>query len=245
MKKALAILLTLAACSTKDQASGTVFFTATGGSAIEADTPTALADGWSVHYDRFVVTYRDLAMRNGDDAPAARLIGSRFVDLKPIGTKRIVTFDNLAANAFSRVAYRIAPPTVDTDVGAGATDADKQRMLAGGYAIYLEGSATNGGVTKYFRWGFALHTSYDHCRTQALVGGATVVDGASTEIGLAVDATRLFPDGFASIAAADTNDDQIVDLGELGAASLLTRVESGARAMGGFHDRGTCDVTAN
>ncbi len=71
---------------------------------------------------------------------------------------------------------------------------------------------------------------------------ATVVDGASTEIGLAIDPTRLFPDGFASIAAADTNGDQVV---ELVAASLLTRVESGARAMGGFHDRGTCDVTAN
>ena len=244
MKKLLAIAAVLAACGSKDEATGTVFFTASAGSAVETDTPTALADGWTVHYDRFVVTFHDIAMRNGDDAPAARLIGARLVDLRPTGTKRIVTFDNLPANSFDRIFYRIAPVTGDTDVGTGATDEDKQRMLAGGYGILVEGSATNAGVTKFFHWGFTLDTSYDHCKTQAAVGGATVVDGMATEIGLAIDSLQLFPAGFAPIAAADTNGDQIVDLAELG-PGLLASLQAGVRALGHFHDGGTCDEIAN
>ena len=245
MKKALAIGLVLAACGTKDEASGSVFFTATGGSAIETDSPTALADGWSVHYDRFVVTFGDLAMRNGNDAPAAHLIGARLVDLKPTGTKQIVSFPNLAANRYSRITYRVSPPTSDTDVGAGATAEDKQRMLAGGYAVLVEGTATSGAVTKHFQWGFGLDTSYDNCRTKAQVGGADVVDATATEIGLRIDPLQLYPDGFAPLAAADANGDQVIDLAELATANLLDRVRAGVRAMGAFHDDGTCDATAN
>lgn len=256
MKKALALAALVVACGTKDEAAGTVFFTASAGSAVEAETPAAaLADGWSVHYDRFVVTFQDITMRNGDAAPVARLLGGRILDLKATGTKRIVNFDNLAASTYTRIGYRIATATADTDVGAGATDEDRQRLLAGGYAIYIEGSATNGAATKFFRWGFGLDTTYDNCRTQALVGGAVVTDATATEVGLTVDSLALYADDpgaatptyhFGPFAAADTNGDQIIDLAELGAVpGLLERVQAAARTIGRFHDGGTCDQKAS
>lgn len=225
MPRFVALVVALVAgCGSTEEAAGGAYFAASAGASVESDTPPlATADGWTLHFDRFAVAFHDLSLRSGQSAAVATLLGSRLVDLKAVGAKRIITFENLPAGSYDRVGWRIAPVNVETEVGAGATGADRA-LMSGKWSIYVEGTATSGAVTKYFRWGVGTDAAYD-CK------GVTVNDGATTAITLTLDAGRLFGD-FAPLAAADADGDQIVTLEELGAAGLSERLATAARTLG-------------
>lgn len=218
------VVALLAGCGSTEEASGSVSFAASAGPSVESDTPPLVtADGWTLHFDRFAVAFHDLSLRSGQSPAVATLLGSRLVDLKAVGPKRIIAFENLPAGTFDRVGWRIAPVSVETEVGAGATGDDKA-LMSGKWSLYVEGTATSGAVTKYFRWGLGTDTTYD-------CPGATVNDGASIEIALTLDAARLFGD-FAPLAAADVDGDRIVTLEELGVAGLSERLATAAGTLG-------------
>lgn len=225
MSRFMALVVALVVgCGATEEDAGTAFFEASAGTSVESDNPPLVTpDGWTLHFDRFAVGFHDLALRNGEGPPIATLLGSRLLDLKVPGSKRIITFDNLPAGTYDRVGWRIAPVNVETEIGAGATPADKA-LMTGKWSLYFEGTATNGAVTKYLRWGLDTDTTF-------ACAGATVSNDAATGLALRIDPARLFGD-FAPLAAADADSDQIITLEELGAAQLLERVKTAARTVG-------------
>lgn len=225
MPRFVALVVALVAgCGSTEDAAGSAIFAASAGAGLESDTPPlTTADGWTLHFDRFAVALHDLSLRNGQSPAVATLLGSRLVDLKAVGAKRIIAFENLPAGTYDRVGWRIAPVSVETEIGPGATGADRA-LMSGRWSVYVEGTATSGATTKYFRWGLGTDTTYD-------CPGATVNDDATVAITLTLDATRLFGD-FASLAAADADGDQIVTTEELGVAGASERLDAAARTLG-------------
>ncbi|RYE86295.1 MAG: hypothetical protein EOO75_15900, partial [Myxococcales bacterium] len=160
---ALLLSLVLAtACDDSDPASaggeGTSAFTTWGEEYIEEGIPAGgdggFVDGWTVKYSKFLFVFGGITVSDQSGAVAASLgTDTLLVDNVKAGKKALVSFPSLPARAYDRVSYRSVPATAATKIVAG-DQADLDLMVAGGYRIYVEGTATNGGVSKSFRWGF-------------------------------------------------------------------------------------------
>jgi len=234
----------LAGCTEDGQ--GTASFTTYGETFIEEQIPaSAVEDGWSITYSRFLVTFRDIEIAETDAPPAATMAGSVLFNEKVIGTKAIVSFTGLRASAYPHVSYHIAPATADTALGRGATDADKALMVSNGYAIYVEAIAQKGAVTKSFKWGFAQDTLNDRCQGNVsgmLISGAIITNGGTDTMQLTIHGDHFFYDDlqsaaaklrFDNIAAADADGDGVVTLDELSAVKLAAiPIENGSYGTG-------------
>ena len=230
----IAFVMAVAACSSSsDTGSGTVTFTTYGEDFIEQEIPaSAVEDGWTIKYERFLVTFHDIKVADGDAAPVATLPVSKLFDNHLPGDKRIVDFPSLPAKAFTRVSYRIAPAVAATTLGDGVTEADKTLMVTNGYALYVEATATKAAVTKKYKWGFKLDTLYDQCKGDVSgkeTDGAVVTNGGTDTIQLTTHGDHLYYDDlqaqeakvrFDNIAAADVNDDGEITLEELATVKL-------------------------
>jgi hypothetical protein len=145
--------------------------------------------------------------------------------------------------------------TEATELGPGVPVADKALMLAGGYALYMSGTASKDDIEKRFAWGFASHTRYGNCRSEQSgrdEPGLVVANNASVEAQLTTHGDHPFYDRlqsgpeptiqtslrFDGIAAADADADGEVTLAELDATLLDVRVYSAAglqaATLGGF-----------
>jgi hypothetical protein len=234
------------ACSSSDDGNGAVTFTTYGEDYIEHEIPaSAVEDGWQIRYERFLVTFHDVAVADGDSAPAAKMVVSKLFNLKVAGDKKVVDFPSVPARAFDRVSYRIAPAVAATALGSGATESDKQLMVSNGYALYVEATATKGAISKTYRWGFALDTLYDRCKGEVggkETDGTVVTNGGTDVIQLTIHGDHLYYDDlqaneakvrFDNIAAADANDDGEITLEELAAVKLASFPVDGSKGTYG------------
>lgn len=251
MKKLLGLAFVAAmavACSSDDgdDGRGTVTFTTYGEDYIEQEIPAAdVEDGWVITYQRFLVTFHDVSVAEGDSAPVARMAVSKLFNNKVPGDKKIIDFPSVPAKAFDRVSYRIAPAVADTTLGQGATEADKQLMVSNGYAVYVEATATKGAVSKKYKWGFKLDTLYDRCKGEVAgkeTDGTVVTNGGTDVIQLTIHGDHLYYDDlqakeakvrFDNIAAADANDDGEITLDELAAVKLASFPTDGSKGTYG------------
>ena len=123
--------------------------------------------GGRSHYDKFLVAFHDIAVANDKGEIAATHDGLSLVDNVQAGRKELVTFPDVPARG-------LGPRQLSDQAGAGrhraggATEADRDLMVAGGYAIYVAGSATKRApsgqtITKTFHWGFTIATQYSDC----------------------------------------------------------------------------------
>ena len=172
--------LALAGCGsdpTADAGTGDEKVTTWGEDFIEHEIPSdptgeaGFVDGWTLHYDKFLVSHQAFTVADDAGAIVARMDRARFVDNTRPGRKLLATFPGLEAKAYERVEYRIAPAPADAEVVAGSA-ADLAMMAAHGYSLYVEGSATKpgaGGATarKTFHWGFTTATRYFDCHAEA------------------------------------------------------------------------------
>jgi hypothetical protein len=232
----LALASLLAGCGDSG-GSGTARFTTWGEAFIEDEIPAdAFADGWAISYDKFLVAFHDIRVANTRGETAATMSGSRLVDNAQPGRKDLVTFSGLPAAAWDAVGYQIAPPVAGTEL-VSATAADRDLLIAGGYSIYVEGSAAKDAVTKTFRWGFPIATQYSDCEQSEAEGGRVgivVTNGGTDTSELTTHGDHLFYDRlqaspdptvatslrFDAMAAADTNGDGEVTLAELDVVTL-------------------------
>jgi hypothetical protein len=213
MKIGLACLaltvLVLPACGGDDDgaASGTLSVTVYGEEFIEEGIPAdAFVDGWAIDFDRFLVSIGEVTAAVGEDDPSLSDDSYRIFDLAQSsgGEGFEVASGEVDGGGYDHVGFRIAP---GTDPAAGNASADDVTLMAdGGYALYVEGTATREEEEKTFAWGFAGATRYGHCEGTAEVDG----DTASTQI--TVHADHLFYDDLVSsepnvafdlVAAAD------------------------------------------
>ena len=176
----------LAGCSsdpTADAGTGDEKVTTWGEDFIEKEIPSdptgegGFVDGWTLHYDKFLVSHHSVLFGDAAGKIAASMSGARFVDNTKPGRKVLASFSGLEAKAWDRVEYSIEPAVADAVVVAGSPD-DLAMMVKHGYSLYVEGYATKTGadgklVRKTFHWGFTTATRYFDCHVEA--------DGKDTE----------------------------------------------------------------
>ena len=203
-------------------------------------------DGWTLHYDRFLVVFHGVTVADADGTIAAAMAGSTLVDNTKPGKKPLVTFRGLEAKHWDRVSYRIEPAQPDSEL-LGSSAADRDLMVREGYSVYVEGSARKTGsdgaeIKKTFHWGFRTATQYSGCQQAAESGqaleGLVVTRGGDAAAELTTHGDHLFydrlmaPSGpalatslrFDEKAAADRNGDGEISLEELYAAPIDVRL---------------------
>ncbi|HTV25099.1 MAG TPA: hypothetical protein VMG12_40675, partial [Polyangiaceae bacterium] len=163
-----ALALCISACGSSDPTGtggvGTLSFTTWGEEYIEDAIPvdpgdgSGFVDGWTLSYHKFLVNFQNIVVADAAGDMAATMASSTLFDNTLPGVKTIVEFDDVPARSWDRVSYEIAPVTASTSLGAGVPQADKDLMLAGGYSLYVEATATKDQVQKTFAWGFAIGT---------------------------------------------------------------------------------------
>lgn len=233
--KTCVVLCTLTACG---PGKGTEKFTTWGEAYLEEGIPAAeFADGWALHYEKFLVVFAGITVADSTGRTGATSSGARLVDNTKPGRKALDTFDDLDAQAWDRVGYEILPAAEGAQL-ISATEDDRAVMTGGGFSLYVAGAATKGAVTKTFHWGFTTATRYRDCTQPAESG--TPIEGVVVTVGgtdtseltthgdhLYYDRLKASPDSslptslrFDEKAAADANGDGEITLDELDAAPL-------------------------
>ena len=254
-------LLTVAfACSASSDGEGTVTFTTWGEAFIEREIPprdaagdVIVEDGWTIAYSKFLVVISDVSVAEEGKAPAAMMTTPRLFDMHAPGPKPVVTFTDLPGKAYPDVSFAIGPATADVELGDGASDADRQRMVQHGYSVYVEGTLVRDATAKSFAWGFTTSTLYDRCRgplSGKETDGVVVTNGGDDAVELTIHGDHLFYDDLQAadakvrgdvVANADGDGDGRVTLEELARVDLAdpTKITGGTYGTGsasGVHD---------
>jgi hypothetical protein len=246
-KVTLALSLLSFGCGSSDpvasDGAGTVQITTWGEEYIEEEIPadpgdgSGFVDGWTVTYDKFLVSFQNVEIADTDGETAAVMSGSKLFDNTVSGVKSVVGFADVPARAWDRVSYEIAPVNEHTELGDSASEDDKALMQGGGYSVYVSGTATQGDVEKRFAWGFAIGTRYEECHSQQGgrdESGIVVKNNVVLEVQLTTHGDHLFYDRlqvssdpevttslrFDALAEADADEDGEVTLEELSDAPL-------------------------
>lgn len=225
----LALAIPALACSA---AQGDLNFSTWGEEYIEKGIPsTEFADGWGVTFDKFLIVLDGVEVSDGTTSKAKMPKPRLFNHVVP-APKPVFAAGTLPAQAYTKVSFMITPVTAETELGQGATEADKALMTKGGYSIYVEGKAQKGAEQKRFSWGFSTKTLFDDCKVEESgqeVLGVVVTSGGSLDAELTVHGDHFFyddlqsPDAklrFQNLADADANKDGEVTLAELAAVKL-------------------------
>lgn len=222
----LSTLTTLAiGCGSSD---GTITSTVYGEAFIEDGIPASeVRDGWDVQFDTFLVSIGNVQAQAGHDNPEVGLDGFYLVDLAPSSGGEGYELGSFAAPAgtYDHYGYMIRPDAnataVNVDAGAAAA------MAQGGYAVWVQGRATKGGVTKTFDWPFALSMSHAHCEAGMAIDGDAVVMQSTIHADhlLYDDAVSEEPElAFDLIAGADADNDGALAPAELAAVDIRSQV---------------------
>ncbi|WP_437605387.1 hypothetical protein WMF20_30240 [Sorangium sp. So ce834] len=188
----------------------------------------AFVDGWTVTFDKFIVSLGDIELRGADGASAFKDESIYVADLHR-GDPTIAVFEGLEARRWERFSLKTLPATPDAVNLNGVSQDDVERMASNGYNYWIEGAATKGGEAYTFSWGLVNPTRNSNC-TNGLDGtdGFVVKSHATTEAEITVHVDHTFWDTlgsevadlrFDAIAAAAGADGHI-DFEELDAQRL-------------------------
>jgi hypothetical protein len=241
----LTLLLATNACN---QATGSASFTTWGEAYIEEEIPAdpdgGFVDGWSLSYEKFLVAVHGIKIADSGGEIAAEDTASYVFDNTQPGKKPLVTFTELEAKAWDDVGYEIKPPTASSKL-VDATEADRALMIAGGWSIYLEATATktstSGTITKHLVLGASTKTRYHDClqaeESGNAIKGIVVTEGGNDVSELTTHGDHFFYDRlkaspdpavetvlrFEEKAAADADKDGEITLAELTATTIDVR----------------------
>jgi hypothetical protein len=221
---ALAALPALSSCDDAADGEGALVLEIWGEEFIEQGIPAEeFADGWSVVFDRFLVNVGQIGVAEEGATPALEVSGFQVFDLVAADGPVAIAKVTAPAGTYGQTAYTIAPADGDSAI-ANAAEADLQRMIDGGWSVFVEGTATDGTDTVTFAWGFGNATVYDPCHS-----GGVLEDGGAVAVQLTIHGDHLFYDSavsedpalrFADIALADADDDGEVTPEELAALDI-------------------------
>lgn len=204
-------------------------------------------DGWDIQFDRFLIIVGDVEVREfGADVAIDNDSRDRIVDLTVVTEAPNVSVFYSEASTTTDLGPHHAYVDImaSTDIFTGnASQEDVDFMIANGFAIYLEVTATKDNATKTLAIGFNEGTQLVQCLISSSLDG----NGRLTEA-LEIHGEELFVMGlgesssvqFDWIADADANDDGIITREELAASMLesgdetaLERLQSRLPALGG------------
>lgn len=223
LRNTYGLIALLAACG-GDPADGTITATVYGEEFIEEGIPAdVFSDGWEVSFDTFVISIGNVVGKAGEGAVEVGDPAFHIVDLaQPSGGEGFELASFAApGGTYDHYGYQLRSEANATPLNVDASIA--AMMKSAGYSIWVTGSASKGGVTKTFDWGFTLALTYAHCDLMS------TVDGNDIRAQATIHADHLFYDdavsdepnvAFQLIADADTNADNAVTLEELAALDI-------------------------
>ncbi len=220
----LTLTSALTACAGDEYEPGTLAVQIYGEEFAEQGIPAdVFADGWSVSFDKVLLSVGDVSAAVEHDDPAVTAPEYRIWDLAlpSGGVGHEVAAAEVDGGPYDHIAFRVAP---EADAVAGnATDEDVALMRDGGHGLYVAGRAEKEGEALSFAWGFPGATSYRECE------GTALVDGGAHATTLTIHMDHLFYDdlfspeplvAFELVARADADGDAVVTDSELAAVSL-------------------------
>jgi hypothetical protein len=265
----LASLSIVAACGGDDLASGTLAVRVYGEDFIEESIPAdTFVDGWTVTFDKFVVSIGGIGAVAGHDGAEVQDATFTIVDLAQPSGGTGFELARLPADGgvYDHFGYAIKPSA--SAAAGNAASADVDAIKAAGYSVWVTGSATKDATTVGFDWGFALDIVHSHCDVEATIDGdvATVEatihgdhlfhdDAVSTEpnvafalIASADGAGGGTPDGTVTLdelAAIDITAQDRYGVGSLAISDLRAFVTHQVGTVGHINGEGHCDVGAS
>ena len=143
-----------------------------------------IQDGWSVTYDRFLITIGNIRASRSDATERLSAPDTYVLDLKnvPAGGYVVATFEDVSATRWDRFGFDLPNANASTKALAPTSEEDRKLLADNGWSLYIEGSMTNGAMTKTFRWGLAAGTSYDDCATEDEIPGFAVPAGGTVPV---------------------------------------------------------------
>ncbi len=188
----------------------------------------AFVDGFRVQFSKVLTSVAAVRLASADDRVALDEPGGLVVDLHE-GDPVLYETAGIAARRWDRFSFRIVPPDASAKAVGEVDPSDLERMRAGGFAYWVEGTAERGGATYRFAWGLANPVRATNC-TNGVDGtdGLVVRRSATTVAEITIHLDHLFWDTlgteisklrFEAIAAA-RGDDDVVTWEELGKQNL-------------------------
>jgi hypothetical protein len=223
---------------------GDLAITTFGEDFIETAIPSEFfADGGSVAFSKFLVTFSEMTVNGADGKVGGEVAGPVVFDLHEAGPAEVAALTGLEARRYEDISVAVGPAT-DATLGGNAASDDVEFMKAQGFSVFVEGTVSQNDVDKTFAWGFTTNTRYVDCELEDGSLGVVVPPGGAGEWQLTIHGDHLFYDDLASedavlrlsaIMAADSNDDDVIDIGELNAVDL-TSLPADQYGVGGASD---------
>ncbi|MCK6536511.1 MAG: hypothetical protein L6Q84_26365 [Polyangiaceae bacterium] len=188
---------------------GELTLTATADPAVLA--PIATADGWSVSFDRILMSIGFLTLGKSDDCDS--YAGANYGRLLDFGRSEPQRVGAVYAIGRCDVGFALAEPPPNTVLGAGVSAADLSFMREKGsdkYAsdraisFFVAGTAARSGKTKTFHFALRRALVYEECRAP---------DGQAPTVALGSDESVAFDLRVrAQALLQDDLDDQVAKL---------------------------------
>ncbi len=122
------------------------------------------SDGWSIDYDRFLVTIGHTWLSSEECDVYSEADYSRIVDARRREPQKLSL---LYADGRCGLSFAVTAPDEDSLLTPGVTQGDKDFLRewgAGpdaGISMRVEGRATDGARVKHFRWSYRRYSGYD------------------------------------------------------------------------------------
>ena len=163
----------------------------------EGDDEIAFEDGWTLAFDKVVVSVGTFRVRtvDGDDAE---------VDADPVvfdlheGEAKLWTFEDVPAQRWDRIGYEYVRPTSKARTAGDVADEDLEKMIDEGYSVLIGGVASKDRQDVEFEYGFPFEIEMDRCHSGFDdTDGLVIGDGAAAEAQLTIHLDHLFFDDYA------------------------------------------------
>jgi hypothetical protein len=204
-KRLFALCLMVAACGDDSVPVGSLRIQISGEEAARSGYPVgsgddqiAFADGWTLQFEKVLVSLADFTLQASDGDDAELMPEPVIADLHR-GEPRLWNFTEVPARRWNRVGYRYAPPTSKTVKANEIEDDDIARMSAEGYSLYIEATAKKDDRVVPLTFGFVFEVQMTKCEngmdgTDGLVIGNNAINVAQITVHL----DHLFFDSFAT-----------------------------------------------
>ncbi len=164
----LVSIVLLVGCSDDDGGTGSLTLQISGEEAAQTGFPVpdvpelAFADGWALHFERYLISLGNIRIAGADGEIAWNGDESVLVDLVQ-GEPLIFQIEGLPARRWERFSYEILPASSASRRVGNLVDADVARMVEGGFNYLITGIATKAGETHHFSWGLTNPTLNHDC----------------------------------------------------------------------------------